>query len=302
MRSSERNAWTTAASLTVASAAIWLGWASDQGSVALAIALVAITAVSAVLIAAIAPRERRVLGAALVAVLPVVGPLAAAWAIGARGRGTAEDLLHDPGEQPKRVDGGQLARKLTRALPTCDALVSTDIDLRRATIARLANRATADDLQVLRWARTRQDPDLAVEIALALEDIDQRFERDLRAARQAAGDKPSFATHGAVFEKIARALLAGIIDAPLVPKLASEARIAYDAALALAPDRARELLATRARLELAVRRPELVMALLEEAVERDPRGELGALYIEAAYAVRAFEVISKLEQRIARAA
>lgn len=302
MRSSERVAWATAVSLAIAGGAIWLGWAADHGSRALVATLLVVTAVSSVLMALVAPRERRVLAVSLVLVLPVLGPLASAYAIGVRGRGTAEDLLHDPGDDKKPVDGGELARKLVRALPPCEALVSKDLDLRRATIARLAARANAEDLQVLRWAKTRPDTELAVEIALALEDIDQRFEKQLRAVRGAAGAKPSFDTHVAVLDTISRALLAGIIDAALVAKLASEARIHHEAAVALVPDRARELLATRARLELAVRRPELVIALLDEAVAEDPRGELGALYMEAAYAVRAFEVIHKLEARLARAA
>ncbi len=301
MRSSDRIAWATAASLTVASAALWLGWGTDQQSDSLAIALVIVTAVSSVLMAMVAPRDRRMLAVTLVLVAPLVGPIAAAWAIAARGRG-GDDLRKDPGERPKRIDGSELARKLTRALPPCEALVSVDGELRRATIARLASRASAEDLTVLRWARTRQDPELAVEIALALEDIDQRFERKLRAARAAAGGKPSYATHRGVFQLIADAILAGIVDAPLVAKLASEARIHHDAAIVADPERAKELLATRARLELAVRRPELVIALLDEAVAADPRGELGTLYIEAAYAVRAFEVITALEARIARAA
>jgi hypothetical protein len=289
---SERPAWATSASLSAGSAALWTVTVACPWSVTLGIALVAYTAIASVLVAMVAPSERRVLAVALVIVLPIVGPLAAASAIAARGQdGTA--LLHDPVAAAPRIDGAALAKTLTRALPPCEALISHDVDLRRATIARLASRASAEDVSLLRWARTRKDPELAVEIALALEDIDQRFERQLREARANAEARPR-----EVFELIANALQARIVDVPLVEKLACEARTHYDAAIALEPERARDLLATRARLELAVRRHDLVVPLLQDAVTENPNGELATLYAEALYALRAFGVIAALEARM----
>jgi hypothetical protein len=300
VRSSDRLIWVAACSLTAASATVWLGWAA-RPSDALAIMMLLLTGAAAVPMALLATRERRTLAVLLVLVVPMLGPLASAMAIVARGRG-GEELIHDPAARSKRIDGAGLARTLTRALPACEALVSGDAELRRATISRLAGRANAEDLTVLRWARTRPDAELAVEIALAFEDIGQRFENKLGQARAEAGANPSYATHHTLIRVIADAILAGIVDAPLIAKLASEARIHYDAAVAIDPDRAQELLATRARLELAVGRPEQVIVLLVEQVTADPRGELTTLYLEAAYAVRAFDVITELEARIASAA
>jgi hypothetical protein len=284
VRTCER--WTTTAGLVAVSAASWVLWLNDPGDPLLFALLAIVTLASALLVALVSPRERG-LAASLVVVVPVLGPVIAAWAVSARGRGGA-DLLADPGARRITIDAAELARRLTCALPPCDALVSRDVDVRRAAISRLAARATADDVNLLRWARSRREPDGAAEIAFALEDLEQRFVRQLRAARAAADDRPA-----AAFELIARAVLAGIVDARLVTRLAGEARDHYDAAIAREPDRARALLGTRARLELAVRRPELALALLERAYTDEPASELGKLYLEAAYAARAFDRIPR---------
>jgi hypothetical protein len=298
--SGERSVWGAAATLSVVSAALWIAWGIHSTD-AFAIVIAAITVASSVPVAMMAPRERRMLAVMLVVIAPVIGPLAAAAAILAKGRGS-DDLMRDPAAAPRRIDGTRLARQLTHALPPCEALVSGDIEKRRATISRLAGRANAEDLMMLRWAKTRQDPELAVEIALALEDIDQRFEAKLRVARLKAGATPSCTTHRELFQLITQAILTGVADLPLIPKLASEARIHYDAAIAAESSVRGELLATRARLELAMRRPELVVQLLDDSVKADPRGELVSLYIDAAYAMRAFDVIATFEAHLADAA
>jgi hypothetical protein len=292
VRELDRAAWVTAAPLALASATLWAGWIACPDVWLFAAVLVVVMLTACVLFALIAPRRRRVLAVSLVLVLPVLGPFAAAWALGARGRG-GDDLIAEPPAPPEPIDGRALAQRLVRALPSCEALVSRDAELRRATISRLAGRASAEDVALLRWARTRKDRELAVDIALALEDIDQRFQRELTAARAAVAKRPSAANHVALFELIAGAAHSDIVDARLVSDLAAEARGHHEAAIAAEPGRTSELLAIRARFELAVRRPELAIAVLADAMTDAPTDELRALYTEAAYATRAFELIPR---------
>ncbi len=294
MRSSD--IWAAAAGLVLLNAASWVVWMTDQSDGVLFALLAVATAVSAMLMALVAPRDQHALAASLVLVIPVIGPIIAAWAVTARGHGGA-DLLPLAVAPPAALDAVELGRRLTNALPPTEALVSRDLEVRRAAIARLAARASFEDINLLKWAHARRDPELSAEAALALAEIGERFVRQLRAARRSVAEQPEHATHVAVFDLVARAVIAGIVDSPLVAKLASEARFHHDKAVALAPDRARELLATRARLELVVRRPELVLALLERETGEAPAGELGKLYLEAAYAARVFGRIPPAEGR-----
>ena len=79
-------------------------------------------------------------------------------------------------------------------------------------------------MALLRWALGSPHPDLAVEAALALEDIGATF--DARAGRQPGGAgaggrlRRGAGGGGAATD----AVEAGLADAPLVPALAREAR------------------------------------------------------------------------------
>ena len=295
MRRPDPLIWVTAAIATIVGGVTWGIWVATQATGALVIALgVQLVAGLATALVTTFP-ERRSLAAALATVVPVIGPLAGAWAADAQGHGGTE-LLNAPQLAP-RVDGVAIARRLRTSLSSCDALMSRDVEARRATIARLSRRARPDDIAILRWARRHDDPEVAVEVALAFEDVGQRFEERLNTARAAAVADPSFATHATVVRVISEGVVSGVVDAPQIGKLAKEARTHYEAAIALDPASASELVAPRARLELAVRRPAIARDLLAAAVKTRADDEIVALYSEAAYAARRFDLTPELASR-----
>ena len=85
--------------------------------------------------------------------------------------------------EPQRVDE---LRRLGEALPCCEALISGSQEERRAIIATLTRRADADAVALLRWALGAPDPELAVEAALAIEEMTAAFEA--RLAESAAAE------------------------------------------------------------------------------------------------------------------
>lgn len=285
----DRMIWVTAATAALVSGVTWGVWITTLAAGALTIA-VAVQLVAGVASALVTDPERRWLAAVLSSTVPVLGPIAGGWVAEARGRGGAE-LLATPTEAT-HVDGLAIARRLTASLPSCEALVSGGLEARRATISRLARRAAPADIAILRWARGHDDPDVAVEVALALEEVGVAFEQRVYAARAAAIADPSFASHAAVVRVISAGALANVIDIPVLRKLAVVAREHYAAAIALEPNNAPELVAAQARLELEVRRPVVARDLLAAVLQTTASDELIALHNEAAYAARRFEKVS----------
>lgn len=226
--------------------------------------------------------ERRDIAIVLSVAMPVVGPLASAWIDGIEGSGGTE-LLADREPVTYRMNGSEIAKRLVESLPPCEAIVSADVDARRATIARLAERATADDIAILRWARNLDSSEVAVEAAMALEEIAQRFEDQLRAAEDPRD----------LVIAISQAIVTGVIDPALVGKLVSDARTSY--AMVARPDV--ELVLARARMELAARQPRIALGVLKTliATSTDPR--LLELHTEAAYAARRFDLLPNREVR-----
>lgn len=280
--------WVLAIVTAIASAVVWTVWIATAAPLALAFAL-GVQPVVGVTMAYVARPARRALAAALATVVPIVGPLAIAWTDEARGA-AEPPLLHEPEAAAVRQDGIALARRLTSSLPSCEALVSGDVDARRATLTRLGQRARAEDLAILRWARTQPTPELAVEAALAYEEVGASFEQRVQAARRSTWAEPSFETHAAVVREISAGIVSGAVDPALVGTLAAEARTHYAAALALAPASTSTLVAARARIELAARQPAVALALLADAGGVHADAEVAALYTEAAYAARRFEL------------
>lgn len=295
MRSRDPLLWLSAGVAAFASAVTWGVWVTTDATGALALAvLVQLGAGVAMML--LSHRERRTLAVTLAVTVPVVGPLATAIIEGVRGQGGAE-LLADPEPPRQRLDGVEIARRLTASLPPCEAIVSSNVDARRATIARLTQRAAADDIAILRWARNQDNADVAVEAALAFEEINQRFEQRVQAARAAAQAHPSFATHATALLAISDGIVTGIVDTALTGKLAEEARKHHEAALALEPSRALEIAAPRARIELATRRPAAALDVLTPAISKSADPELLELHIEAAYAARRFDLTPGLAAR-----
>ena len=260
------------------------------GIAPIAAALLHVTAAASFLAAplgagTLAPSER-LLAATLTLTLPLVGAPIALVALSTVGRSEltqtapAEDVLPPPPD-PEEV------RRMAEALPCCEALLSGDADERRAIIATLTRRADADALAMLRWALGAPDPELAVEAALALEEINATFESRLGAGRREVRDNPSWEVVQAAAENITSAIDAGVADSSLIPSLAEEARQLYEQAAAREPTRHDTIALGRARLELAVLRPDTALSCIDGALataREEARAALLALREEAVLA------------------
>jgi hypothetical protein len=219
--------------------------------------------------------SERALGAAYVFALPLAGAPIAALALVTEGRLEADrpeaSLSATAGPELPRVDE---LRRLGEALPCCEALLAGGVEERRAILATLTRRADADAVSVLRWALGAPDPELAVDAALAIEEMTAAFEARLAEARAELEAAPASAEAAlAVAEVVTQGIDASVVDAALVPRLAQEARRCF-AAAAAAPDgeaaRALAVALGRARLELQILRPDTALACLDEALGRLP--------------------------------
>jgi hypothetical protein len=252
-----------------------------QGSVALYLlaGLLHALAAGVVWIGAKVSRSRRLFMTALAVTLPLVGPLIAALVLATHGRG--DIALFFAADQPTpRAITAEDVRRLTDRLPPCEALLSTNRDERGATFAMLTRQADAPAIRILRWALSGQDPELAVEAALALEDLSTQFERRAVTSREALRIEPGFANALAAADILAEAIQSGLVDSSLVSALASEARRCYRKAESFAPERMAEVALKRARLELAVLCPSEALAVLKRAREAGDGADLLALRAE----------------------
>lgn len=296
MRHDHHARWCLAVVAALAEAGVWALAIARGGAIAV-VAAVVVQLGTVMPIAWNLPR-RRGLAAALGIAVPVIGPIAATLAATVSGHGGRE-LLRDPHAETRPIDGQQIVHALAGALPACEAVLSADRETRRSSLARLARRATASDLAILRWARAQSSGEIAVEIALALEDAVARFESRASRARAAALDASGYETRAHAFRVLVEGIASGIVDEQATLQLATEARRHHEAAIAADAERARELLADRARLELAVDRPEAALELLTPIIGAD--AELVRIYKQAAYAARRFELAAELTRRRSRA-
>lgn len=238
---------------------------------------------------------RRQLAAAMAFSLPLVGVAMAALVVSVRGQG-GDELLAGHGPVRRPGSGAELARRLTTGAPACQLLLAADAETRRVAIAALQRDADARAIALLRWSLAQPDPDLALEAALALEELSVRHaERSARACAE-ADRRPSRASALAAAEALAGAIHNGLADPALRPAIASRAREHYCIAARLDEPRAGELALSRARLELAMLAPEAALALIEPALHAgagDPR--LFELHRDAAHAARRFERLPRAE-------
>ncbi len=201
----------------------------------------------------------RALAAAFTLTLPLVGPAVAAVALGTRGRGeirrfVVDDEIARNARRRITFTAGD-ARRLADGLSTCEALLSEDADERRATLSALSRRADARSVGVLRWAVGGPDPDLAIEAALALEDLGLELEERLAACRAAVKETPGAESALAAAEIITGALAAGLADASSAPALTAEARRYVEMAARHGDRRAAQKIAEkRARVDVAAAR------------------------------------------------
>jgi hypothetical protein len=230
----------------------------------------------ALLLRALDPSEMT-LALAFVTALPVVGALLAVLALEHGDGDLASDLALSalPAQETAGADFGRLAV----ALPSCEALSAGTVEERRAIIATLVRRGDAEAVALLRWALGASDPDLAVDAALALEEMTASFDARLAACRDALAaardpEQPAGAPLPvlpppeaalAAAELITHAVDVGIADPALVPALAAEAR--EDFVLAAAdPSHADAVAIGRTQLELGALRPDSALACVDAAL------------------------------------
>jgi HEAT repeat protein len=75
--------------------------------------------------------------------------------------------------------------RMAGALSPSDALESDDEDQRREAFAALSRRGDPEAIVLLRRAAASRDPDVALSAALALDEIGERAERELRWSQPA---------------------------------------------------------------------------------------------------------------------
>jgi hypothetical protein len=291
--------WLPTFAASMASAVGWGEWVTTQEAGWLMLALFA-QVIAGTVIAAMAAPDRRTLVAFVALLTPIIGPIAGMYIDQLRGEGGA-DLLADIEPVHHRIDGAAIARALTGALPPCEALVSGDAEARAATLMRLTQRGRSEDIAILRWACEQPGIEVSVEAALALAELEQRFEERLTEARATAAESATYEAHAALVTAICDGVTTGIVDAPLISKLTSEARKHYVAAHLADPTRAPELVTARARLELAARRPDLALAVTKRALAHSADPALIRVFTEAAYAARRFDLVPGLRSRVADA-
>jgi hypothetical protein len=224
--------------------------------------------------------SEKALAMSFVFAFPVLGAPLALLALEHGNGDLASDLMQAPTAPPDTVaaDFGRLAV----ALPSCEALTAGTIEERRAIIATLVRRGDADAVALLRWALGASDPDLAVDAALALEEMTASFDARLAACREAlaaaqgpadtaaptaspAPTLPAAEAALAAAELITHAIDVGVADPALVPALASEARDDY--ALAGTDSTQADAVAIgRTQLELGALRPDTALACIDAAL------------------------------------
>jgi hypothetical protein len=234
---------------------------------------------------------RRLLAAAMTFSLPLIGVAMAVLVVRVRGRGGDEFQTRlEP--VPRSESGAELARRLTAGGPACESLLAVDAETRHVAVRSLQRDADAGAITLLRWSVTQPDPDLALEAALALEDLSAQYaERSAQACAEVVR-RPSRDNALAAAEMVASAIHNGLADPALLPMIAAQARAYYRKAAQLDEQRAGELTWARARLELAMLDPEAALALIEPVLAANADDErLLALYRDAAHAARRFELL-----------
>jgi hypothetical protein len=238
------------------------------------------------LLAAGLPRSQRSLAVALTLTLPMVGAPIALLALGTRGRSEISQEMIEEETQGPPLDRGEV-QQMAGGLSSCESLLAASVEERRALLSSLTRRPDANAIALLRWALMAPDNDLAVEAALALEDISASFEARLEACREELREKPSYAAALLAAETIAAAIEAGIVDPSLLPVLVREAASHFRTAAELDPVRFDEVAASQAHMELAVMRPDVALELIDRALQTarpEMRDELHALRQEAVLA------------------
>lgn len=238
--------------------------------------------------------SRRLLAGTLAFLIPGAGVLLAALVRSARGGHVALAPLDASADAPlPNVDDVWRVCDMPSLL---ERLMSSDGAERLAALIVLSNRADAGAIKMLRWAVEHGPPEVVLDAALTLEELDLRREKNLELATERLLAEPGFATALAAGDAAAQAVMSGLADPVTVPALAEQARSSYLFALDADPARWAEVEERMARLELHAGRPAEALELVVRLGERLPVGQAFALHDlrdAAAFAARRFELVDE---------
>lgn len=229
--------------------------------------------------------SRRLLAGAIALLVPLAGPFLGMLVRHGAGRGSQPQ-----GERPhlSRTRASAMSvYRVNRAPPVLDRLMSPDAAERLAALVSLSSVPDPTAIALLRWALDHGPTEVALDAALALEELGVRREARRESTRRALEEAPSFEHALAAADMAAEGAGTPLGDGPGVSVLAAEARAAYRVALHLAPQREAEIQARLATLELAAGRP--VVALAHLARLGDPT-VAAPLRERAAFAARRFDL------------
>jgi hypothetical protein len=193
--------------------------------------------------------SQRLLMAALTLALPVLGAPVALLALATRGRGEIGQVPAREAPVPRSLTVADV-RRLTDGLSASESLMSGSLDERSATVGMLTRHPDAAAIALLRRAVAAGDADLAVEAALALEDLAERLETSAAVAHEDLDANPGFERALAAADMLAAAVHSGLPDVSLLASLVADARRGYERAAGLCAQRLPELAVRWARFEL----------------------------------------------------
>ena len=241
-------------------------------------------------VAASVSPSKRLLALCFTLLFPGAG-IALAW-ITCRTRGGKVAGAPEDAEQRHRLSSADV-RRLGESPASLERLMSSDPSERLAALVVLSSTADANAVALLKWAVEHGPPDAVLDAALCLEDLGLRAEGEVRAARDAFEEEPTFATAIGAGDTAARAIFRGLIDGPLVGTMVDDARQAYEYALALRPTEDRVIHERLARLSMAATNPKDALERLARLSQRhEGSTTLQMLRDEAAFAARDFNALS----------
>lgn len=259
------------------------------------VAVVFVNAAGAALAARPGPApSRRVLAAVIALLVPLAGPLLAALVRRARGGALACEL--DTGERSCRPPSALDVHRLAELPSVLDRLMAPEPSERLAALVSLAGASDARAIALLRWALEHAGPEIVLDAALTLEELDLRREANLEAAARRFRESPCTACALALADAAALGVTTGLADGTAAPVLAEQARRAYQLVLEFDPGHAAAIDERLARLELAAGRPVEALACARRALDAanaDSLLDAEILRDHAAFAARRFEHMSE---------
>jgi hypothetical protein len=198
--------------------------------------------------------------------LPLAGVALAALALGTRRRaGLVAAIAAEPIEAPT-LDAASF-ESIAQALSPCEVLSAPGSAEGWATLAALTRRGDAESVRLLRWLIIAS-PNMAVDAALALEDLSTRFDAGLERRRFSLAENPSAASALDEGAFITGAMESGLVDPVMLEVRAAEARRCFALARELKPGGGQGVTQAWARMELAALHPDTALGIVDEALMR----------------------------------